>query len=290
MVNMNNSKNSKKNKVTGKKNKATGKNIDYGHSSPAENKIVSPFMSNRFDLWLWDFDDTLIDSNTYYKNKMKPELILGRSNSELDIEFPCWKYFKKLVPLLVSRGIRVGIVSFGTYAIIQAYMDRVFGPSQKYFTKNNILAPCRDDNGRIMDDITNKNNYIRRLMKYYRVGDYQKVILFDDRIENVADATLLDVVAVKIPGKDATSISGIGQYFCLDILKKVESDLKGFCDKHNGGFSSIGSRKSGIRTKNKKNLIEGFKCSCSNNKGVISLMILIFIMIFSLYFLDIFLH
>ena len=126
--------------------------------------IISENLLDNIDLWLWDFDDTLIDTSVYFRKKMTPSQIMKRSVSELTKEIPSWRYFKKLVPLLVSRGIRVGIVSFGTYAIIQAYMDRVFGPSQKYFTKNNILAPCRDDNGRIMDDITNKNNYISSIL------------------------------------------------------------------------------------------------------------------------------
>ena len=52
------------------------------------------------------------------------------------MEIPVWRYFKNLIPTLIKNGKRVGIVSFGTRRIIQAYMDRILGEGQKYFTSN----------------------------------------------------------------------------------------------------------------------------------------------------------
>ena len=98
------------------------------------NEIVSKYLLDKFDLWLWDWDDTLIDTTTYYVKSMEPEDIINRSHRELDIEVPNWRYFKKIINELVLSGKRVGIVSFGTYKIIRAYMDLIFGFNQKLFT------------------------------------------------------------------------------------------------------------------------------------------------------------
>ena len=59
-----------------------------------KNKIISKFLIDKYNLWLWDFDDTLIDTYTYYIKNMEPEYILNRTVQDLDEDLPCWKYFK----------------------------------------------------------------------------------------------------------------------------------------------------------------------------------------------------
>ena len=64
-----------------------------------------------------------------------------------------------LIASTVKNGKRVGIVSFGTGHIIQAYMNRIFGVNQLYFHRNNILALCRDEKGKPMEYLNNKIIY-----------------------------------------------------------------------------------------------------------------------------------
>ena len=49
------------------------------------------------DLWIWDFDDTLIDTDTYYSKSMSVGDILSRSNRDLEQEFPNMAFFKLFV-------------------------------------------------------------------------------------------------------------------------------------------------------------------------------------------------
>ena len=52
---------------------------------------VSSYLFKQCKLWVWDFDDTIIDTATYLKKDMTPEAILKRSDTELDIEIPQWQ-------------------------------------------------------------------------------------------------------------------------------------------------------------------------------------------------------
>ena len=72
------------------------------------------------------FDISKIDTKTYFKKHMEPESILKRTDDELTKDIPQWKYFRRLVEYLVMNGRYVGIASFGTYEIIQAYMQLEF--------------------------------------------------------------------------------------------------------------------------------------------------------------------
>ena len=100
---------------------------------------ISFYLLKQCKLWVWDFDDTLIDTMTYLKKDMSPEAILKRCDAELDQEVPQWRYFRKLVEFLVMHGRYVGIASFGTLEIIQAYMKRIMGFNQQFFNKKNII-------------------------------------------------------------------------------------------------------------------------------------------------------
>ena len=53
-------------------------------NQPPENLQISFYLYKNYDLWIWDFDDTLIDTTTYYIKSMEREDILNRKLSELD--------------------------------------------------------------------------------------------------------------------------------------------------------------------------------------------------------------
>ena len=201
------------------------------------NQVISEYLLKKYKLWLWDWDDTLIDTTTYYVKSMEPEDIKNRTRADLDVEVPNWRFFHALIPYLVRNGVRVGMVSFGTYKIIRAYMDLIFGFNQKYFTQNNIIALCRDGTGRPSEYYPNKNEFTERLMNYYRIPDYDKVVLFDDRMTNITDAAVLGIEGVKVIGKDDNLLteyvkSGRGKEYYADTLfskktlNKLERKLK----------------------------------------------------------------
>jgi hypothetical protein len=192
---------------------------------------ISHILFKQCKLWVWDFDDTLIDTSTYYSSNMKPDAILERTDKQLDIEVPQWRYFRRLVEFLVGSGRYVGIASFGTYEIIQAYMKRIMGFNQQFFTRKNIIAPDFK-----MRDIyrwtqpPNKNEYVYQLMRIYRVQDFKRVALFDDNASNIADAIGIGIVAVQIPSKNSgDSPLSNKQMFGPWIMADFDKNLKEKC-------------------------------------------------------------
>ena len=154
------------------------------------------------DLWIWDFDDTLIDTDTYYSKSMSVGDILSRSNRDLEQEFPNMAFFKLFVKQLLQANKKVAIASFGTYRIIQAYMDRVFGRGQRIFTKRNILTILRDEKtNKVLEFPNDKNYMIRRLMKIMNIGITGRIAFFDDNKGNIKQASKIGVLSVRIPGR-----------------------------------------------------------------------------------------
>lgn len=185
----------------------------------------------QFDLFVWDFDDTLIDTRAYYTRSMKPDDIRRRTDAELVQDIPGVDYFRALCNYLVCKGKRLGIASFGTYEIIQAYMDRIFGFNQKVFKRNNIKTIMRDCWGNPVEMYKNKNKFIAELMSFYNLRDNSRVILLDDRIENCADASIMGITAVKIQGRDENSIQGVAKFFDESVIKRIINELDSPCSK-----------------------------------------------------------
>ena len=199
--------------------------------------IISYYLLKKCKLWVWDFDDTLIDTNYYYKTSMEPNAILKRTDKELTNEVPHWNYFKRLVEYLVKHGTYVAIASFGTYEIIKAYMDRIMGFNQPFFNKNNLIAPDYNERQcRSFKLPPNKNEYIYKLMKHYRIEDFKSVVLFDDLPSNISDAIGIGIIAIQIAtpnNGDKIDINnhtkfGNNMYFNPMIMisfdKKIEND------------------------------------------------------------------
>ena len=181
-----------------------GRDIGSGkNSTPSSNKsiIISPYLDKYMQMWVWDWDDTLIDTRAYYRHSMNSDYIkYHMTQEELDLDLPNYQYFKDLVYYLVKKGVRVGIASFGTYSIIRAYMDRIFGINQKLFTQVNIHASCQEigENRDYKKMPVNKNSYIQKMMNYYKLNDHSNVVLFDDNSSNIADALRLGLFAIQI--------------------------------------------------------------------------------------------
>ena len=227
--------------------KPTTNNDDNNNDNDNDNKLLvtSYYLLKHCKLWVWDFDDTLIDTKYYYKSNMEPEAIRKRTDAELTKEVPQWKYFKRLVIYLVSHGKYVGIASFGTYEIIQAYMNRILGFNQTFFNKKNIIAPMYQDRVcRRFQPPPNKNEYIYKMMKLYKVEDFKSVVLFDDLPSNIADAIGVGIVGIQMAtpssvsgdkyGSGGVSYSGgrghgvygifFGPWNMVDFDKKIENE------------------------------------------------------------------
>lgn len=193
------------------------------------NLPISTYLLKQCKLWVWDFDDTLIDSAVYLKQNMSPEAIRARTDAELTHEIPQWRYFRRLIEYLVEHGRYVGIASFGTYEIIQAYLDRIMGFNQKFFTKMNIIAP--DFKQHHMGRFTkpaNKNEYIYTLMRIYRVQDFKRVVLFDDQASNIADATAIGVIGIQIASPRNGDVEG-NMYFGPWIMSQFDAKITRTC-------------------------------------------------------------
>ena len=215
--------------------------------------LISPYLEKNIELYVWDWDDTLIDIDAYMRHSMNPEYIINElPEAEFNRDFPNSKYFKELVMYLQSKGKGIGIASFGTYSIIKAYMDRLFGSSKNLFHSKNMFASCQDI-GCVRDYTnmpTNKNSFIRKIMDFYDMDDYQKVVLFDDRPTNIADAARLGILGVQIGNYDTKT----GKYFVNendlfgpDVMSKVEDKILQSCSDVNlkkfTQFGSLGERK-----------------------------------------------
>lgn len=197
------------------------------------NLPISQILFKQCKLWIWDFDDTLIDTATYYSSNMSPNAILERTDAQLDIEVPQWRYFRRLVEFLTGSGRYVGIASFGTYEIIQAYMKRIMGFNQQFFTKKNIIAPeFKQRDTYRYNQPPNKNEYIYQLMRVYRVQDFKRVVLFDDNATNIADAIGIGVVAVQVPsrnGGDRQLQGDDGMMFGPWLMSRFDANLQKTC-------------------------------------------------------------
>ena len=192
---------------------------------------ISLYLLKQCKLWVWDFDDTLIDTKTYLDKDMSPAVILKRTDDELTKDIPQWKYFRRLVEYLVMNGRYVSIASFGTYEIIQAYMSRIMGFNQHFFTKKNIIAPCHSARNSYRFNLPpNKNEYIYTLMRVYRVQDFKRVVLFDDKPSNIADAIAIGIIAIQI----ATIANGDKQFsnnllFGPWVMSEFDTQINTLC-------------------------------------------------------------
>jgi len=212
---------------------------------------ISFYLLKQCKLWIWDFDDTLIDTATYLKKDMSPDAILKRCDAELDQEVPQWQYFRKLVEFLVMHGRYVGIASFGTYEIIQAYMKRIMGFNQQFFTKKNIIAPCMKARETYRFNIPpNKNEYIYTLMRIYRVQDFKRVVLFDDKPSNVSDAIAIGIVGIQIATPaNGDNPNGGKMYFGPWIMDDFDKQIQKTCGDEiylNRNYSGMASKENYI--------------------------------------------
>ena len=208
----------------------------------------SKFINDNIDLIVWDFDNTLIDTRAYYLHSMEPDFIRDKlTEKQLTWDFPHWRFFRETVINLVKEGKRVAIASFGMYKIIRAYMDRIFGFNQKYFTVVNLYARCKIDE----PPQQNKNGYILNIMEHYRITKPERVLLFDDASTNIAAAISIGIVSVLVEGvqyKNSERLCGglFGPKQLTTMEKQLRSSLNMPNPLHIAQLGHVGDRKVSI--------------------------------------------
>lgn len=212
----------------------------------------------QFTLWIWNFEDVLIDTNSFYRMKMDPDEIRALSDEQLDLQVPHWRYYKKLIEKLIQNGKYVAICSFGIDFIIDAYITRIFGYNQKYFkigvNIKTIHRHSKTGEPDIRNIVTNKIPLIKELMELYRVNDNDKVILFDNSMQNLACVREIGIIGIKIGENDRTDKvinelnpnnffhGGMLDYISLNLNEIIKNNKK-------TRYGSIGGLKSTRRDK-----------------------------------------
>ena len=162
---------------------------------------LSQYLVENCTLWVWDWDNTIIDEEAYIRHNMQDNTIANLTEEQLITDIPYLDYFRTVVKFLYSKGRKIGIASFGVYSIIQAYMNRIFGMNQHYFDASNIKAFRRhigDYENMFKKIPSNKNEMIYDLMQFFKVSTFETVCLFDDDSRNIADASAIGIIAVQV--------------------------------------------------------------------------------------------
>jgi hypothetical protein len=156
---------------------------------------------DQYDMYIWDFDYTILKIHSY------------ASHIELkDVESASWKkligdfadpiFFRDLVYYLRGKKKEVAVVSFGTYNVIKAYLDRLFDDTH-IFDSHNILTPLsgnqrHSSSFRINSD---KNEHLVCLMRQNPTIKYDRAIFFDDTYQNIQGARELGMNGILINPK-----------------------------------------------------------------------------------------
>lgn len=94
----------------------------------AATKAAGEGLKQRVRLVVWDFDLTIMHIHAYGSRVTVSDVTSGAR--VLADDFEDLPMFTALVRHLVDAGFLVAVASFGSYPVIQAYMDAAFGKGQ----------------------------------------------------------------------------------------------------------------------------------------------------------------
>lgn len=133
---------------------------------------------DQFDLFIWDFDRTLLHPD-------KVDLLKQTNNTELFItDIIDYQFFQRLIEKLVTMGKRVAIASFGDKQLILTYMDMLFGPNNPFNT-HNVITPSNFPPFKDGQSMGNKNRMLDHIRKD---TSKNRTIFFDDTLHNAITA------------------------------------------------------------------------------------------------------
>jgi hypothetical protein len=215
-------------------------------------------LCDRYDAFVWDFDDTIVhypekytkiqkerglhislnnhllykisNLNIQYRN---PNSMILQPNLEsplilLDLFFEPEK-FVELVLYLTRKGKKVGIISFGSIANIQTILDQLF----KYygevspFTGNIYGSTLRDSPYDFLrkQKVDLMGNFIRK----NNLDDLSKILFFDDDYNNSDTLTKKGIQGIALCGYKSDSAlvkCSIKPGFTFDVLRKIVETRK----------------------------------------------------------------
>mmetsp|Transcript_19943 Transcript_19943/g.64920 ORF Transcript_19943/g.64920 Transcript_19943/m.64920 type:complete len:183 (-) Transcript_19943:1284-1832(-) len=140
-------------------------------------------------LYVWDFDKTILSIHAFAL-RLTPEDAQTR-----DLEEDCvdLAFFRAFVANVLRRGAKVAVASFGSYEVIQAYLDRI---APGVFTRENISTPAsvggRDGSSISEGKVPQLEQLVRSLLAGEGGGVGQvnvmlrkQVLFFDDQLPNI---------------------------------------------------------------------------------------------------------
>jgi hypothetical protein len=154
------------------------------------------FIKN-YDLFAFDFDLTVLKVHAY-ANGITASEVEAMSWKKLSDHFADPIFFRDLINHLVSLKKKVAIISFGTYNVIKAYLDRLFD-NQDIFGQHNIMTPlCGNQRyNRNIRQLQDKNEMLIELARNWEIK-YSRILFFDDDLNNIKRAKELGVIGVNI--------------------------------------------------------------------------------------------
>lgn len=152
---------------------------------------------SQYDLYAFDFDQTILRIHAYAMD-IKTTQVEALSWKKLMDHFADPIFFRDLINYLISKQKKVAIVSFGTYNVIKAYLDRLFD-NPNIFTQNNILTPLEGNQryNRTLKPDSDKNQLLIDLSRKDDIP-HQRILFFDDDIKNIERAKEMGVEAIHI--------------------------------------------------------------------------------------------
>jgi methylthioribulose-1-phosphate dehydratase len=134
-------------------------------------------------LILWDFDETISSFPSYVNNTTVEEARSTERSIFDDIIDPI--FFRTVVLHLRDVGIKYGVVSYGSPAVIIEFMKKIFG-NDHIISLGDIYSPLRgaqryDDKGASIDVPKNKNDLIHQVALKYRVNRRRDIVFFEDK-------------------------------------------------------------------------------------------------------------
>lgn len=175
------------------------------------------YLFENYDLWIWDFDLTLLNIHSY-KDALTTYDVGRKKQKDLLNDFADPEFFITLVNMLIMNNKKIGVISFGTYNVIKTYLERVMG-NNYIFNSENILTPLLGDSryGEVVPcPPENKNEMIQKLAKKYNVN-MSRIIFFDDSKNNILAAKKLGVMASYV-----SPSSGFTELY----LRNVEAEFR----------------------------------------------------------------
>ena len=153
---------------------------------------------NQYDLYIWDFDMTILRIHSYANNMQSSE-INTMNWKKFVAHFWDPIFFRDLVNYIISKKKKVAICSFATYNVIKAFMDRLFD-NNNIFGLHNILTPLTGEQkyNRTVRIGSDKNNLLLELIRDNPGMSNSRCIFFDDTQSIIDSAKELGISVVKI--------------------------------------------------------------------------------------------